>query len=233
MGGKISGVVATGLLPSTHHLSSYTRDSLAMYDYDLARASTLLAEAGWIRGSDGMLRNTADGRRLQSVAAWSTEESEATILSHMWKQVGLDVTISVIPRPRITDGQFRQSYPGVEVSSRGYGDDFLERMDCAFNASAVNAFAGINRGHYCDPARMGPLLARYRTSLNLAAQGSAIKEIADLAAQDLPVLQTYFSITHIPVAKGVIAMDDFGGGLIGASMYGNYFRNAHLWDRRP
>src|SRR5215204_2571673 len=31
----------------------------------------------------------------------------------------------VIPRARLTDRQFWQSYPSLEISARGYGDDFF------------------------------------------------------------------------------------------------------------
>jgi hypothetical protein len=145
--------------------------------------------------------------------------------------VGVDTSIYVMPRARQSDLQFWQSFPNVEVSSRGYGDTILERMDCAFSPTAATGYSGDNRGHYCSRERMDPLLAQYRRSLTQADQGAAIRRISDLVAEDLPVLPVYFAISRIPVAKGVVAMQDHAGGAQGADMYGSYYRNAHLWDR--
>jgi peptide/nickel transport system substrate-binding protein len=230
MGGKAAGAVATGLLPANHHLASHTQGSLATFTYDPRQAAALLMQAGWSRGSDGLLAHAGDGRRF-STLVWSTNENEATILADMWKQVGLDTTVYVMPRARQSDLQFWQSFPNVEVSSRGYGDTILERVDCALSPTAATSYAGDNRGHYCNRERMEPLLVQYRRSLTQAEQGAAIRRIADLIAEDLPILPVYFAITRIPVSRGVVAMQDYAGGAQGADMYGSFYRNAHLWDR--
>jgi ABC-type transport system substrate-binding protein len=181
-------------------------------------------------GADGFLTHSQDGRRFTTLV-WSTNENEASILADMWKQAGLDTSVYVMPRARQSDIQFWQSFPNVEVSSRGYGDTILERMDCAFSPTAANGYSGDNRGHYCNRAAMEPLLSQYRSSLARADQGAAIRRIAELVAEDLPVWPVYFAITRIPVAKGVVAMQDYAGGAQGADMYGSFYRNAHLWDR--
>ncbi len=230
MGGNVEGAVATGLLPENHPLAAFVKDSLAAFSYDPRQTAAALEQAGWSRGGDGMLIHVPDGRRF-STAVWSTNENEATILADMWKQVGLDTSVYVVPRARQTDLQFWQSFPGVEVSSRGYGDTLLERMDCAFSATAANAYVGDNRGHYCDRQRMDPLLGQYRGSLARSDQGAAIRRIADAVADDLPIMPVYFAITRIPVARSVSAMRDYAGGTQGADMYGSFYRNAHLWDR--
>jgi peptide/nickel transport system substrate-binding protein len=231
MGGKTSGLVATGLLPPNHHLASYTNNSLAMYTYDLNKAQQMLADAGWVKGSDGFITHRSDGRRFKP-ALWSTTENSIVIVADYWKQVGIDASTYVIPRARLTDRQFWQSYPSLEISARGWGDEALDRVDCLEVPTPATSFGGQNRGHYCDTARMQPLLTEYKKSLNAADQGRYLKQIAELSAQELPILQTYFSIRAIPVAKGAIMMDDFGGGLPGSGTYGSYYRNAHLWDRQ-
>jgi peptide/nickel transport system substrate-binding protein len=230
MGGKTTGAVATSLLPPNHHLASYVQGSLASFPYDSRQAAALLAQAGWNRSEEGFLTHTSGGRRF-SALVWSTNENEATILADMWKQIGVDTSVYVMPRARQSDLQFWQSFPGVEVSSRGYGDTILERMDCAYSPTAGNGYVGDNRGHYCNRERMDPLLAQYRRSLTQPDQGAAIRRIADVVADELPVLPVYFAITRVPVAKGVLAMQDHAGGAQGADMYGSFYRNAHLWDR--
>jgi peptide/nickel transport system substrate-binding protein len=230
MGGKTSGLVATGLLPPNHHLASHTNGSLAMYTYDVNKAQAMLADAGWTRGSDGFITHSSDGRRFRPTL-WSTTENSVVIVADYWKQVGIEASTYVIPRARLTDRQFWQSYPSLEISARGWGDEALDRVDCLEVPSPATSYGGQNRGHYCDPVRMQPLLTEYKRSLNAADQGRYLKQIAELSAQELPILQTYFSIRAVPVARGVMMMDDFGGGLPGSGTYGSYYRNGHLWDR--
>jgi ABC-type transport system substrate-binding protein len=217
MGGKTSGLVATGLLPPNHHLASYINGSLA--------------DAGWTKGSDGFITHNSDGRRFRPTL-WSTTEFSVDVVADYWKQVGIESSTYVIPRARLTDRQFWQSYPNLEISARGWGDEALDRVDCLEVLSPATSFGGQNRGHYCDPVRMQPLLTEYKRSLNAADQGRYLKQIAELSAQELPILQTYFSIRAIPVARGIIMMDDFGGGFPGSGTYGSYYRNRYLWDRQ-
>jgi peptide/nickel transport system substrate-binding protein len=231
MGGKTSGLVATGLLPPNHHLASYTNGALAGYTYDLAKAQAMLADAGWTRGADGFITHSSDARRFKP-SLWSTTENSVVIVSDYWKQVGIDSSTYVIPRARLTDRQFWQSYPSLEISARGWGDEVLDRVDCLEVPSPATSYGGQNRGHYCDQERMQSLLTGYKRSLNAADQGRFLQQIAQVEAQELPILQTYFSVRAIPVAKGVIAMDDFAGGLPGSGTYGSFYRNGHLWDRR-
>jgi len=78
---------------------------------------------------------------------------------------------------------------------------------------------------------MDSLIAQYRGSLRLEDQGRYIKQIADYAAQDLPVIQTHFNPYHAAVVKGLTAMShDFEGALEAGGRYGSYYRNSHLWE---
>lgn len=231
--GTKTDLVANGLLPPNHHLAGYTKDSLATYRYDPQRAVAMLAEAGWSRGADGFLTHVVDQRRFKSVV-WSTQgaENETAILADMWKQVGLDTSIYILPNARREDREFWQSYPNVEISARGYGDTMLTRFECVESSVRPTQFRGANRGHYCDAANMEPLIKQYRSSLTLQEQGRYIRQVAEFAALDLPVMQLYFNPTRPAVVRGVTALaDDFEGGIEAGGLYGSYFRNAHLWDR--
>ena len=232
--GRKTNLMATGLLPHSHHLASYTRDSLAAYRYDPQTASRMLADAGWNRGGDGLMANNADGRRFR-VLIWSTQgprqARETAMLADMWKNVGLDTSIYLMPNALQEDREHWSSYPNVEITPRGYGDTILTRFECA-ESTVGPSFRGANRGHYCDSATMDPLIASYRSSLRPEEQGRYIRQIAEQAALDLPAIQTHFNPFHAAVLKGVTAMaDDFEGALEAGGRYGSYYRNAHLWDR--
>ncbi len=232
--GTKTNLLATGLLPYTHHLASYTKDSWARYQYDPRTATRMLSEAGWNRGADGFLTHESDGRRFKTLI-WSTQGArqakETAILADMWKQIGLETSIYQMPNALQEDREHWQSYPNLEITPRGYGDTIITRFECA-ESTVGPTFRGANRGHYCDRANMEPAIGRYRGSLTLEEQGQWIRQIADLAAEDLPVLQTYFVPFMPAVVKGVTALaDDFEGALEAGGRYGSYYRNAHLWEK--
>lgn len=61
-----------------------------------------------------------------------------------------------------------------------------------------------------------------------AGLGRWIGEIARLHAQDLPMMQLHFNMSHPTVLRGLA--NDFSGGIQPGGFYGSYFRNAHLWE---
>ncbi len=71
--------------------------ALPKIPYDPAKAKSLLADAGWKSGADGILAK--DGQRFQfSITADKnpTRERIATILQQQYKQLGMDVSLDVI-----------------------------------------------------------------------------------------------------------------------------------------
>lgn len=218
------------LLPPDHPLHEFTRDSLRQFRYDQQQALRMLSDAGWARGPDSTLTNQSDRRRFR-VEIWTTQdnENEASILQDMWKQIGVDSALTIIPNAQVANRELRQSYTGVEISARGYGDSILTRAVCA-EGSVPPRFSGSNRGHYCNQ-RMDDLVGNYRASLTRADQGRFIGEIARYHAQELPMMQLYYNLSTPSVIKGLTALaNDFAGGIQPGGFYGSYFRNAHLWE---
>jgi peptide/nickel transport system substrate-binding protein len=220
---------ANSLLPPAHNLYEFTADSLRAYRYDPQEALRVLAEAGWGRAADGALTNRADGRRFK-VEVWTTQdnEREASILADMWRQIGIESPLFIIPNAQLDNRELRQSFTGVEISARGYADHILTRAECS-TLPTPPRYSAANRGHYCNP-EMDRLITAYRGSITRADQGRSIAAVARLHAQDLPMMQLYFNLSHPTIVRGLNALaDDFGGGLQASGYYGSYFRNAHEW----
>lgn len=220
---------ANSLLPPAHNLYEFTKDSLRGYRYDPEQALRVLGEVGWTRSADGSLTNRVDGRRFY-VEIWTTQdnEREASILADMWKQIGLESPLFIIPNAQLDNRELRQSFTGVEISARGYADHILTRAECS-TVPTPPRFSAANRGHYCNP-EMDRLIGAYRGSITRQDQGRAITEVARFHAQDLPMMQLYFNVSNPTIVKGLNALaDDFGGGIQASGYYGSYFRNAHEW----
>src|SRR5439155_25782475 len=83
-------MVSNSLLPPDHSLYEFTRDSFRATSYDPQRAIRMLDDLGWSRGTEGGLRNRADGRPFkQEIWTGAGTEGEASILPDMWQNSGL------------------------------------------------------------------------------------------------------------------------------------------------
>jgi ABC-type transport system substrate-binding protein len=150
----------------------------------------------------------------------------------MWKQVGVDVEIAIVPASRSFEREYRQAYPGGEITAQGSHDAILTRLECAEQPTAQNRYSGNNRGHWCSPD-FDQLVLNYRTSLREDARGRAFEQIQDAVLEDLPLLPLNWEVNQVPVRKGVTAYeDDFVGGSEAGRIYGTFTRNAHEWDIR-
>ena len=83
--------------------------SVAKHNYDVGRALALLAEAGWTRGGDGLLRNAAG--ELLNVPIVSQNEDmdqqQATIVADNWKTLGVTPEVVVMTSGQQRDNEFR------------------------------------------------------------------------------------------------------------------------------
>jgi peptide/nickel transport system substrate-binding protein len=97
----IARTILEGLAPVAHGpiqpLSWAYTDRVAHYDYDPARARTLLDEAGWKAGTDGIRRR--DGRPLSftliTQAGYAVRENVAQAIQRHLHDVGIDVRVQL------------------------------------------------------------------------------------------------------------------------------------------
>jgi len=219
------------LLSPGNPLYSYVKDTWKQrYPYDPARASATLEAAGWRKGADGVLANSA-GEKL-SFPSWTTQgqERKVAIVADMWRQLGADIQEYVIPAARVRDPEFRQSYPAVEITARGNEDVLLTRLEGLSTPTSQNHFAGNNRGHWKNDT-YDRLTNQYRASLREQERGTLIGQLQDIMIDELPIGLLHYEVGTVLVRKGVNAFrDDIDGGASSGRIYGTYSRNAHLWD---
>jgi peptide/nickel transport system substrate-binding protein len=219
---------ARSIVPPTDPLHSYVRDIYADRAGNPTRAIQLFGEAGWTRGSDGLLVN-GEGRRLP-LEVRANRELLGAALASGWRQVGVDTSM-VVPSPaQSLDLEWAQAFPGIQSGAQAVGDQVLNVLYGPTQATARNNFGGNNRGHYDNP-QMNDLIDRFRSSLRETDRGQLMRQIGELVGEDQPIIQTNFNPIFGTVRKGVRALDDFSGGYISGGQFGAYSRAAHLWDR--
>ena len=221
-------MAAWGLLAPGHLHFEATRDGLRPYAYDVERARSLLADAGWAPAGDGTLRNRTDGRRFRApISAPEQLVRELPAYADAWRRLGIEVEEISIPPAQTRNLEFRALFPGWEVTGQPSGDGILLQLEGPAAAPQTRWFG--NRSGYED-ARAMQLLEAYRTSLDVRQQFQAAKALGDFVAAEVPFLFTYSSATHLGVRKGVQALDDHDGGDSPGGPYGTWTRNAHLWQ---
>jgi peptide/nickel transport system substrate-binding protein len=88
------GTLADGPIPPS--IAWVPRDGVPQFDYDTERALELLADAGWTRGSDGLLRNAAGETFTFAMLADRgnpTRDQVYLVAQDAWRSIGMDITI--------------------------------------------------------------------------------------------------------------------------------------------
>jgi peptide/nickel transport system substrate-binding protein len=200
----------------------------AKYRYDPARAAQEFADAGWRRGPDGRLLNR-DGEpvRIEVRGENQNYAKEVPLLADWWRQLGIDAN-EVIPTIVLArDREYRAKFPSLETTSRGRSDEVFISFDGRLQATAENRWQGANHAHYANPA-LDALMDRLAGTLDEGQQALVLRDMADIMAEDLPVIPLYFRPAFTAVRRGIHALkDDYPG----TRNVGAVARHAHLWDR--
>jgi peptide/nickel transport system substrate-binding protein len=222
---------AHAMLPPDNPLYSHVKDAWKQrYPHDPTRAAAAFEDAGWRRGADGMLANSAGQRMRLETRNTAGNDERSALVADMWRRAGVESEIFIVPAARVRDTQFRQQFPGIEITARGSQDSILTRLECGEQPTPQNRFSGNNRGHWCN-IEYERLVSQYRGSLREAGQGQAFRSIQDLVLEELPILLLNYQVAVVFARKGVTAFqDDFPGGSEAGRIYGTYSRNAHEWD---
>lgn len=123
---------------------------IAKYPYDPRRAETLMNQAGWTRGPDGVFRDGQGTPFDLDVRGPAERETDITILVDMWKRGGIVASPFVVPRAQTDDVETRVNFPGIAISAAT--DDVLAfNVTCDQAPTAQNRYTGKNRGSYCNP----------------------------------------------------------------------------------
>jgi len=126
--------------------------AVTKYDFDVARAESLLREAGWAKGGDGTARNS-QGEPI-SVPMLNhpsdLDMAEGAIVVNYWKAIGVPSEITRLTPAQMRDGELRSKFPAVAYNRRGLGYDDLV-FTTANHATPENRWSGQNRNGYSNP----------------------------------------------------------------------------------
>lgn len=185
--------VANGLLSNTH---PYFNPKITTYPYNQQMARTLLRQAGWTPGRDGIC--TKDGKRLSielaTTAGNQTREQLTMLIQSQLKSLCIEITPKFVPLQEFNGTLARRrKFSGMLLSSIDFSPSTSPRI--AVGSSAVptekNKFVGNNFSNYRS-TEMDAALARYDNALTPEDLQAAWNDVQRLFSDDLPMLPVYF-----------------------------------------
>ena len=195
--------LADSWLGPNHALRPQIQEGIPQYPYDATRAQQLLAEAGWMRGSDGVLVDQRSGERFDiqlSVMEPKDERQQAIVADH-WKALGANVSFWTFVRPR--DRELEALQPGgVLASPKAYEFAYNSRLFSGNLSTAGNRWTGRNRGGYVNPA-VDSTLERLAITIDQREAVALHRQLIQQAMGDIALMPMYFDVNPLLMVKGV------------------------------
>jgi len=201
--------IADSWFPANHPYRAQVEDAIPQFPYDTNRAQQLLTQAGWTRGSDGVLVNQQTGERF-ATDFWANErldlQREQAIIAEQWKAVGVQAAVPVVSAVMSQDRQNEVLLSGPRVGSVRI-DRFLfdGQLHTRETASEANRWGGRNRGAYSNPAA-DAILDRLSATIDTRERIPLYKEVVRLHIGDVAIMPMYWEIEpvlHLAAVKGV------------------------------
>lgn len=190
-----------GFLPPSH--PDYTQ--VTQYSYSVAGANTLLDQAGYTKGSDGV-RRAHDGSPL--AFKLYTENSpvppSVDLIVADLKAVGVTITVQSVDLPSLfgvtMSGKFDMAltlFPGPGGTSVSSDPDYLRLV------FSSHGYPGPNRAVGYKNAQFDALAAQQQGVFDAGQRSQLIAQMQRILAQDLPALALYYGNSYAVAHKSV------------------------------
>src|SRR5204862_3456130 len=107
---------------------------------------------------------------------------EMSIIAQAWRDLGFRATEEPIPSNLTSDRPYRATFPGLEITAQGNGDQMLARFDGRL-CPRPPRFAGAQGGCYTNPD-LDRLIDRLYSTLDVGQQGLVLIDIGELFANE-------------------------------------------------
>jgi peptide/nickel transport system substrate-binding protein len=175
--------LANGLLPPNHWAYD---PNVPQYEYNPARAESLLDSAGFVRPRNG-------AARFKLTLKTSTEDLSrltAAALQDQWRRVGIDLELRPLEFATLFSDVSRGDFQLCYLRWVGANND-PDIFEYVFHSKKIPP-EGANRGHYRNP-RLDALLEAVRVESDREKRKKLCGEVQEIVASDLPYLPLWFT----------------------------------------
>lgn len=228
---QLAETLMAGVVPVAHSLippddAEYpaVEKSVVRLDYDPRRSMQIIEGLAFARGGDGMFRD-AGGQRLSVELRTTTNEANQKTtfaVGGFFQQAGVAPEPVVIPVQRLSDPEYRATYPGLELVSQTSGAEGVENLLHSKAAPLPErnhqaAGSNRNRGQYVS-AEYDSLMDRYLTTIPMQERLQLLGLILQQQTEQQLVMGLFYSADAIMVANRL------------QNIPPRTAWNGHLWD---
>ena len=220
--------VADSWFPPSHVQRAQMESAIPQFAYDPVRAQALLLQAGWIRGSEGILVGGQTGERFETELWGLTGQTFAlerhlSIIADGWKGLGAQVDFGAIPPARLREAQYVAEHPGPLLTSFAARQFSVDRLYSEAIPSAANRWSGFNRGGYSNPA-VDELFERLTVTIDEGQRIGITRQMLQQVMGDVVLMPLYWEVVPTLMVKGVSGPKHVGTDTT---------RNIFVWDKAP
>jgi peptide/nickel transport system substrate-binding protein len=162
---------------------AYAPDRInTIYIYDPDKARSLLEEAGWVEGGDGVREK--DGVKFSFECMYSegtaTYETQIPYMQQAWRDVGIEMIPTAVPFPTLSDAADAGTY---QMAVWGFGWTPDPSQGDMFNCDALPP-TGFNYTHYCNE-EYDKLDAQARVELDQEKRVELLIEAANIVNDEM------------------------------------------------
>src|SRR6266542_3838501 len=176
------------------------------YGFFPRQALILLEQAGWQRGSDGVLAN-ASGDRFEigyRVSASDREQQRIQgAVANYWSEIGVRTNLESVAESLASNAQERANYLGVTQQGGGTSIGTLfRRWHSQYVAKAENRYIGDNLAGWANP-EADALLEQLERTFTQADTEKVLVQLAKVYGADMPALPLYYNPEAVAIHRSL------------------------------
>jgi peptide/nickel transport system substrate-binding protein len=182
--------------------------SIIKYAYDPRQAMQTIEALGYRRGTDGFFVDSANQRLQVEIRTTIRAELQPKIVSAVvdhWRQVGVDAEQVNIPPQRMTDREYRATFPAFEMP--GGNNDLSPEEIMRHHSSATplpeNRFAVTGNYARHRSAELDSYIEQYVTTIPQMERLQALARIARYESDILPMMGLFYQVDTALIANRI------------------------------
>ncbi len=197
--------VVDSWFPPFHPQRAEVDPFVPRYPYDLNRAQQLLGQAGWARGSDGVLVHQTTGERFETEIWAGTQigtEKEVTIIADQWKAVGVATGVRAITAAQARERGYQAQFPFAITGEPNWLETAVQFHHGRELATPENNWTGRNITGYANP-RYDAIADRLALTIEPRERLPLHQQLLQEGMGDVAFMPLYWSVQPLVMVKGV------------------------------